>query len=91
MFLKHYAPNRCQPRIEVIVKIPKNKSRDGGCEFWLIVKMPKKQQKNNSTTRDGVGWVDVIQELKSLCKMQNNVRVGGGGGGVPVVGGGGGW
>ena len=32
MFMKHYVPNRCEPRTEVIVKIPKKKVRGGGCE-----------------------------------------------------------
>ena len=43
MFMKHYAPNRCEPRIEVIVKMPKIgvESPVGGCEprIEVIVKM----------------------------------------------------
>ena len=39
MFIKHYAPNRCEPKIEVIVKMPKKVG--AGDVNWLIVKMPK--------------------------------------------------
>ena len=40
--MKHYAPNRCEPRIEVIVKVKKVGVGDVN---WLNVKMPKHKQK----------------------------------------------
>ena len=37
MFMKHYAPNRCEPSIEVIVKIGVRPGRGGWLEARLVV------------------------------------------------------
>ena len=36
MFMKHYAPNRCEPSIEVIVKMG---VRPGGGGGWLVARL----------------------------------------------------
>ena len=38
MFMKHYAPNRCEPRIEVNVKIhPPSKEKPGGLNIFYCI------------------------------------------------------
>ena len=68
MFMKQYAPNRCEPRIEVIVKMQKSR---GGCEptIEFFVKMPKK-------VSGGGVRVDVKQEtiIEVIVNMQKKVR-----------------
>ena len=102
MFIKHYAPNRYEPRIEVIVKMG---VRPGGMgeRFEDIVKM----QKHGGWIRPGRIRMDMNQELdivkmpkkvrgcqggcerriEVIMKVQNKKNVGGSGGGVGV----GGW
>ena len=73
MFMEHYTPNRCDPRIEVIVKmqnVKKNKSWGSGPVGVGGVK------------------VDVSQELKFCANAKKSpggpIGRGGGGGGAPV-------
>ena len=44
MFMKHYAPNRCEPSIEVIMKMGVKWGGQGGCKRRIeaIVKIQKK-------------------------------------------------
>ena len=44
MFMKHYAPNRCEPSIEVIMQMGVKWGGQGGCERRIeaIVKIQKK-------------------------------------------------
>ena len=64
--MKHYAPNRCETRIEVIVKM-RRKSRDGV---------------GGVQVRSGGVRVDVNQELKSCCENAKTKVEGGGSGSV---------
>ena len=89
MFMKHYAPNRCEPRIEVIMKMGVQWRGLGfgggvqvGCErrIEVIVEMQKKSRGGGGGS--GSVRVNVNEELKFLLK-----KSGGGGGRV----GGGSW
>ena len=60
MFMKHYAPNRCEPSIEVIMKMGSNGGGgqvlgggQGGCE--RRIKVFVKMQKNKNWRGGGVG------------------------------------
>ena len=72
MFMKHYAPNRCEPMTEVIVKMPK-KSGDRGCEF-LLVKMTKKKKRSGERERD--------RERERVVIVKIYIKKARGGGGV---------
>ena len=62
MFMKHYAPNRCEPSIEVIMKMGVQWGRvllgcQGGCErerrIEVIVKIKKKKFGGGGSGQDG--------------------------------------
>ena len=61
MFMKHYAPNRCEPRIKVIVKMGIRLGRGGGVDVneELVI----------LGGGGGGGGLDVNKQLKgSYCK-----------------------
>ena len=80
MFMKHYAPNRCEPSIEVIMKLGVQWGRrgsgggrgggQGGCErrSEVIVKIQKQFRGGGreDLVGGGVVRVDVNEELKLL-------------------------
>ena len=54
--MKHYAPNRCEPRIEVIVKMHKKSGwgrGQGGCEPRIEVIMKCKKTKSGGWSGAG--------------------------------------
>ena len=55
MFMKHYAPNRCEPSIEVIMKMGVQWG-EGGIGFWGGVRV----------FRGGGGRLNVNEDLKFL-------------------------
>ena len=73
MFMKHYVPNRCEPRIEVNVKMGvRSWGRGGGCqgdvnkELKLLVKMKKVWWEGIQSGGGGGGvGVDVNKQLKN--------------------------
>ena len=81
MFMKQYAPNRCEPSIEVSVR----RGRGHGAydqRIKVIAKMLK--QKSVGWMMGGGVRVDMSKELKLLLKLQNKIE------GCPVQGWGGG-
>ena len=65
MFIKHYAPNRCEPSIEVSVR------RGLGVRVHMTKEsklLPKKNAKKVGCVREGVR-VDMNKELKLLLKI----------------------
>ena len=64
IFMNHYAPNRFEPSIEVIMKMGIQWGCQGGCErerrIEVIVKIKKKSGKGGQVR------VDVNEELKFL-------------------------
>ena len=59
MFIQHYAPNRCEPRIKVIVKISPSKSQGGGGD----VNDEKRQMEWG-----GGGGIEVIVKMKQVAQ-----------------------
>ena len=68
MFMKQYAPNRCEPRIEVIVKMQQSRR---GCEptIEFIVKMQKKK-----VSGDQGGCETTIEVIVKMQKKKSGVR-----------------
>ena len=87
MFMKHYAPNRCEPSIEVIMKMAVQRGWrrvlgvgcQGGCECERGIDVVKIQKKKNRGRGSGQGGCE--RRIKVFVKCQKN-----GGGGGRVVG-----
>ena len=58
MFMKHYAPNRCEPRIEVIVKMGVRFGRGVDVNEELVISNAKKKKKILGVGGGGCsGWM----------------------------------
>ena len=68
MFMKHYVPNRCEPRIEVIVQMRVWPGRGKGNQEFVIVKMQKKQP-------GGGCQGGCERRIEVIVKMQKSVGV----------------
>ena len=90
MFMKHNAYNRCEPRIEAIVKIPQNVG-GGRCEL-VNCENAKVGWGGVGTVGEGGGGWDCEPRIEVIVKMQKKVgegvRAGGGSGGGGGGGGG---
>ena len=85
MFMKHYAPNRCEPSIEVIVKIGVRPGDTG----WLVAKLGVGAVWGKCKKGGPVGGQGGCERRIELTVKMHN-KLGGmvaavGGGGVSVV------
>ena len=87
MFIKHYAPNRCEPSIEVIMQIGWVGGCQGGSEqrIEVFVKIPKKKIGGGGGWGGGLGYGGGsrvgVDENASEVIVQIQKKIGEGGGG----------